>query len=492
MNQSVIAEALFSFANGSTCSDTPDYPYFQQQDPQAFGHSEKVSIILFFSIIAALLLSFVVYFWIMECHKVSPQRRRQVKLEISKEMDQLIENFKWQVATCVKLPVVALAVVLWKAAVGRQHGYGRRLDGSRHYVNDHGVPSSTAPGTQRGFSLRQQKVLKHKYHHLVSLIFLGVFVVSIFVLLSTLWRSPTSFTTIILEAAVFAFVLCINLFLVTRQHFYYMKRKEFFGRDHPQMLALSKTRFYDWDRRMWGNWVQIAILFIEFFQLLGFPLRDMLAATSVNFDDLAASQSPTACSTIASTNTSVDVPQFQKLVNEVINVGGLIPDMRSPTWYRYTLWSTFIVVCASLAIALMVHGLNRLRPYMISVRWVHWFVPIVTTFVSSAACQSLNVGTDTAVATLRCHGADIGQQEYLWVSLIGYAVAYVMMTTFLTSYERVPQDGEIAFKTMGVAFIKNMGARHTTFLFLCFSRAVDQKVFTHTRTRMSKVVQHIN
>ncbi|RUS22044.1 hypothetical protein BC938DRAFT_475291 [Jimgerdemannia flammicorona] len=468
MNQSVIAEALFSFANGSTCSDTPDYPYFQQQDPQAFGHSEKVSIILFFSIIAALLLSFVVYFWIMECHKVSPQRRRQVKLEISKEMDQLIENFKWQVATCVKLPVVALAVVLWKAAVGRQHGYGRRLDGSRHYVNDHGVPSSTAPGTQRGFSLRQQKVLKHKYHHLVSLIFLGVFVVSIFVLLSTLWRSPTSFTTIILEAAVFAFVLCINLFLVTRQHFYYMKRKEFFGRDHPQMLALSKTRFYDWDRRMWGNWVQIAILFIEFFQLLGFPLRDMLAATSVNFDDLAASQSPTACSTIASTNTSVDVPQFQKLVNEVINVGGLIPDMRSPTWYRYTLWSTFIVVCASLAIALMVHGLNRLRPYMISVRWVHWFVPIVnlmyypvlTTFVSSAACQSLNVGTDTAVATLRCHGADIGQQEYLWVSLIGYAVAYVMMTTFLTSYERVPQDGEIAFKTMGVAFIKNMVVQH--------------------------------
>lgn len=31
------------------------------------------------------------------------------------------------------------------------------------------------------------------------------------------------------------------------------------------------------------------------------------------------------------------------------------------------------------------------------------------------------------------------------------------MTIFLTSYERIPKNNEIAFKSISVAFIKNMG-----------------------------------
>lgn len=369
MNQSAIAEAPHGLADSSACTQAVGYAYFQQQDPQAFGHSEQVSIILFFAIIAALILSFVIYFWMTECLTISPQQRRKWKLEIGKEMDQLIENLKWQLATCVKLPVVPLAVVLWKATVGRQHSHGRRI---RHTVGGDRVPVSMAVGAHRGFSLRQQKVLKHKYHHLVSLLFLGVFIIAIFVLLSTLWTPPIQSTVTILEAAVFAFVLSINLFFITRQHFYYIKRKELFGRDHPQMLALSKTHFYDWDRGMWGNWVQLAILVIEFFQLLSFPLRDMLAAASTNLDDASSAN---ACQIDAAANTT-SVTQFQKMVTTIVNVGGLIPDMHSPTWYRYTLWSTFTVVCVSMTVAAVVHGLNYWRPYMVPVRWVHWFVPI--------------------------------------------------------------------------------------------------------------------
>jgi hypothetical protein len=45
----------------------------------------------------------------------------------------------------------------------------------------------------------------------------------------------------------------------------------------------------------------------------------------------------------------------------------------------------------------------------------------------------------------------------MWLSLVGYVVAYFLMTIFLTSYERVPTKNEIAYKSISVAFIKNMG-----------------------------------
>ena len=36
-------------------------------------------------------------------------------------------------------------------------------------------------------------------------------------------------------------------------------------------------------------------------------------------------------------------------------------------------------------------------------------------------------------------------------------IAYFLLTIFLTSYERIPKHNEIAFKSISVAFIKNMG-----------------------------------
>lgn len=81
----------------------------------------------------------------------------------------------------------------------------------------------------------------------------------------------------------------------------------------------------------------------------------------------------------------------------------------------------------------------------------------MTTFVSSAACQSLNIPTNDFSVTLRCNAPDISRQLYLWLSLFGYIIAYFLMTIFLTSYERVPTKNEIAYKSVSVAFIKNMG-----------------------------------
>lgn len=65
--------------------------------------------------------------------------------------------------------------------------------------------------------------------------------------------------------------------------------------------------------------------------------------------------------------------------------------------------------------------------------------------------------------TLRCNAPNISRQLYLWLSLFGYIVAYFLMTIFLTSYERVPTKNEIAYKSIGVAFIKNMGNFYTLY-----------------------------
>jgi hypothetical protein len=69
------------------------------------------------------------------------------------------------------------------------------------------------------------------------------------------------------------------------------------------------------------------------------------------------------------------------------------------------------------------------------------------------------VPTNDYAETLRCHAPNISQQLYLWLSLFGYIIAYFLMTMFLTSYERIPVLNEIAFKSISVAFIKNMGKR---------------------------------
>lgn len=84
-----------------------------------------------------------------------------------------------------------------------------------------------------------------------------------------------------------------------------------------------------------------------------------------------------------------------------------------------------------------------------------------TTFVSSAACQSLNVPSNDFSSTLRCNAPNVSRQLYIWLSLLGYVIAYFLMTIFLTSYERVPTKNEIAYKSISVAFIKNMGKLST-------------------------------
>ncbi|KAJ2959217.1 hypothetical protein NQZ79_g5318 [Umbelopsis isabellina] len=459
-------------ANGSLIG----FASYQQQNSTAdHPASDLISIILFFSIIVALIASFAIYFWFTEWHKIPPQQRREERLEYQKEIDQLVENIRQQVQAVFKIPVVGLLIVLWKNVVHGHRGNQEELaytsasaDGMYARSASAGPPSrhnstrdrSMTPATMSSLSgptsnsspsiplsHEHQKVLAHKYHHLISIICLILFIVAFIILIGTASAVPSSSTSGFLQASLFVVVLCINMFLVTRQRFYYKERKELFGSDDAHMNAVYKTRFNDWDRKMWSNWVQIVILIIEFFQLLTFPLRDLMTVNSFG------------------TSSTSEQNKFEYFVSLVLNAGGLMPDMRTPTWYTYTVWTTFVATCVGLLVAVVVHGVNTWRPYRLPNQWVHWcipivslmYIPVLTTFVSSAACQSLNVPTASYASTLRCHADNINQQTYLWLSLTGYIAAYFLMTIFLTSHERIPHHNEIAFKSIGIAFIKNMG-----------------------------------
>lgn len=392
-------------SNSTTTADTANssligFASYQQQNSTAdHPASDLISIILFFSIIVALIASFAFYFWFTEWHKIPPQQRREERLEHQKEIDQLVENIRQQVQAVFKIPVVGLLVVLWNSVVHGQRnstedlGYSASsTDGMYPRSASAGPPSrhnstrdrsitpatvSSASGVTSGsfpnsvpLSHEHRKVLAHKFHHLFSIICLILFIVAFIILIGTASAVPSSSTSGFLQASLFVVVLCINMFLVTRQRFYYKERKELFGSDDAHMNAVYKTRFTDWDRKMWSNWIQIVILIIEFFQLLTFPLRDLMTVNS--FGAMSESSSSQA-----------QQSNFEYFVSLVLNAGGLMPDMRTPTWYTYTVWTTFAVTCLGLLVAVTVHGVNTWRPYRLPNQWVHWCIPVVVSIAQS-------------------------------------------------------------------------------------------------------------
>ncbi|KAI7906271.1 uncharacterized protein BX663DRAFT_428646 [Cokeromyces recurvatus] len=384
-------------------NNTIGYASYQKQSQQT---NETISIILFFSILIILAVSFIIYFWYTERHKIPVNQRGDQAVGQQQEIYLLVDNISQQLKTTFRIPICTLAIVLW----------------------NHISQSDNNNVTQH------QRVYNFRFYHLGSLSCVISFIVSLVILIG-------SSTSHVLQSSLFVFVLSINLYLMTRQRCYYTERRKLYGNDDAHITAVYDTRFDDWDTSMLSNWIQLTILIIEFLQLMTFPLRDLVAVTH-------GSQQQTS-----------------ELVSFVMNAGGLMPDMRTPTWYTYSLWTTFVGTCVSLLVGLLIHIIHWKYPYRISTRWVRWFIPvttllyipILTTFVSSAACQSLNMPFNDNNQTLRCHSQTISQPLYFYISLLGYLLAYFMMTIFLTSYERIPNQNEIAYKSISVAFIKNMG-----------------------------------
>ncbi|KAJ1961105.1 hypothetical protein IWQ62_003983, partial [Dispira parvispora] len=254
----------------------------------------------------------------------------------------------------------------------------------------------------------------------------------------------------IMMAGTFLFFITLNFFFMTRQHLYYRRRKTA-SLDRSRHHVISKTAYSHYEKN-WQNTIQIVTLVLEFLQLLFFPLRDLITNTDIiQIND--------------STSDTLDI---------IMGLVSFFPRLSS-SFFIILFWTVFTAVFVFFFVAIALHWINssqarREQGRSVPIYWVSYFVPIVSllylpilvVFVSSAQCLSKQVFNlkdqedPDQGGLLKCHAPNVQPVAYFIISLVGYTVAYVMMTTFVTSYDRTPVEGEILFKSKPIAIIKNL------------------------------------
>jgi hypothetical protein len=342
-------------------NDSIGYASYQQQynstSTTGYQSNDNGSIVLFFSIIFVIFISFVFYFWYTERHKVPIDQRGDQSVDQQQEIYLLVDNLSNQLKIVFKLPLISLAIVLWNRIFTSRHQKQQQLELQIQQQQQQQQQQQDMQVIPLA-SHEHQRVDDTKYYHLFSLLFIVAFTIALAILVGTL-SSPSnasSSSSTLLQSALFILVLCINLYLITRQRCYYMHRRKLYE-DDEHISAIYDTRFSDWDPKILSNWIQILILVIEFFQLMTFPLRDLI--------------------TIFNKQRTED---HTELVSFILTAGGLMPDMRTPSWYTYSLWTCFAGTLFSLVLALFIHCVNLKYPYKFPTRWVRWCIPVAVSY----------------------------------------------------------------------------------------------------------------
>ncbi|KAJ3352557.1 hypothetical protein GGF32_003659, partial [Allomyces javanicus] len=205
--------------------------------------------------------------------------------------------------------------------------------------------------------------------------------------------------------------------------------------------AIASFYTFDWHFR---NLMQILIILVEFVQLISFPLRDLFNNPALNSEGASATQ------------------DLVRILDNMMRVLTLIPDQLSALLlYQLQFWTFFGVIMAGAAVA----AAFAIAKYRFGRHWpVGWvfalvpvasllYLPFLVTFVSSAACIAQTYKSQA----LRCNNQRAHETIYLVCSMVGFIVAYALLTVFLSADERRPTEGDITFKSSSVAFMKNMG-----------------------------------
>ncbi|KAJ2778435.1 hypothetical protein H4R18_004595 [Coemansia javaensis] len=244
------------------------------------------------------------------------------------------------------------------------------------------------------------------------------------------------------RVATLTYIASLNALFMVRQHLYYVRRT-YLTYDAEHYLVLDTTRFARFDLSAF-NAVQIGILAVEFLQLLSFPVRDLLDAFRIAHGRDAGGTA-----------------------SSVIGVITLFANLDT-RFYVIQFWFLVAVIASMAAVAGAIHAYNAWRPQRpIALYWVKYllplanllYLPVLVALIGSAACLS-KLGTedaaDSSSGLLRCNDPSVAKPLYLALTVAAYTVGYVILTAFVTSFDRIPIQGEIHYKSQGVAFLKNM------------------------------------
>ncbi|KAG0327945.1 hypothetical protein BG000_000711 [Podila horticola] len=148
------------------------------------------------------------------------------------------------------------------------------------------------------------------------------------------------------------------------------------------------------------------------------------------------------------------------IVMQVVNSLGLQPSINTHDCVLYLpILSTFLssAACQSQAIHAYAHEryaqqqAQARREGHGSIATAGIFNSIVMTLLDPASTVS------HPATALLCIGPQVRPSLYLAASLLAYTLAYLLFMVFLTSFERAPGKGEICFRPNGVAVLKNLG-----------------------------------
>ncbi|KAJ1927724.1 hypothetical protein IWQ60_002696 [Tieghemiomyces parasiticus] len=394
-------------------------------EPTGTTKGDIIIISCFFALLFVSIFGTLLFFWITDKTK-EPEVVLLERMQTQREVENLIENLHTQLRTLKTMPLSwsrmkpfrGHHLLSWSFVLGIVIAFGVILAGILQSVLAPALDSS---------SLNSIQLAKAEANQIVS------------------ERS--------MMAGTFLFFIMLNFFYMTRQHLYYERRKTV-TLDQTKHHVISKTVYNHYERN-WQNTMQIVILVVEFIQLLSFPLQDLLKNTTI----VAVDQGSLG---------TVDV---------ILAITSFFPRLSS-NLYVILFWTVFTSVVIFFFGSIAFHLINSSERRRDAGRtwpiyWVSYFVPIVSllylpvlmVFVSSAQCLSKQVFSEGAAGSpsdldrgnlFKCHGPGIQPVAYLVASLVGYTIAYVMMTTFVTSYDRTPVEGEILFKSKSVAMIKNL------------------------------------
>ncbi|KAJ1940519.1 hypothetical protein GGF37_003940, partial [Kickxella alabastrina] len=382
---------------------------------QPSGHSADPNMVLtlvYFVTIAAVLIGTAVYFFIMD--RISDPEVRLMDLIITqREVQHLIDNLSSQFTNFFRLP------------------------------------------------LRWQSMKPYYTHHTLSWLFILTLTASAVALIVSLALNLPE----VIRISTFTFIVSLNALFMTRQHLYYIRRT-YLSYDAEHYLVLDTTKFHHFEWSVF-NVVQIAILIIEFLQLLSFPIRDLLA--------------------------SINLGNQKDTADFIVSIITMFTNLNSK-FYIIQLWFLVGVIgCVGLAIG-VIHGYNIWRPHKpIALYWVKYilplanllYLPMLVMLIGSASCLS-KIGTadykGASSGLLRCSDPSVNKPLYLLVTVVAYTAGYVILTAFVTSFDRIPIKGEIQYKSQGVAFLKNMS------MLLSIDFLLVSNSYMHIRSIMSLII----
>ncbi|KAJ1855940.1 hypothetical protein LPJ76_002887 [Coemansia sp. RSA 638] len=388
------------------------------------GSSANPNLVLtlvYFLTIAAILIGTAVYFIVM-ARITDPEVRLMELITTQREVQHLIDNLSSQFSNFWRLP------------------------------------------------LRWRSMKPYYTHQTLSWIFILALVASVVVLIVALALDLAQVARI----STLTYVVSLNALFMVRQHLYYIRRT-YLTYDAEHYLVLDTTKFFYFDWSVF-NIVQIGILIIEFLQLLSFPIRDLLDALYLSKNQ-----------ELNGNSDGSDTASF------IIGIITMFANLSSK-FYVIQFWFLVSVIGCIVLVMTVIHTYNAMRPHRpIAIYWVKYllplanllYLPMLVMLIGSAACLS-KIGTedasDSSSGLLRCDSPSVVKPLYLALTVVAYTAGYVILTAFVTSFDRIPIKGEIHYKSQGVAFLKNMS------MLLSIDFLLVANSYRHIRSILSLVI----